>query len=112
MCDYSLRSNAQAHSVFGQLIERTDLHGDQSGMAIVRIEHADPNADPARGGSARCGRGQHATIEGVLGKPDRMKPTRLGGLGELDAALWIEAAMQTNTQLRHLHDADPRGTIP
>ena len=29
-----------------QFVERADLHGDQRGMAVVGIEHADADADP------------------------------------------------------------------
>jgi hypothetical protein len=62
-------------------------------MPIVRIENADADANPARGSNAGRSRGQHATIEGVLGKPYRMEAIRLGGFCQLEAALGRKPAM-------------------
>jgi hypothetical protein len=65
----------------------------QEGVPNADAEFQTLGCDGA-GGQA----GQGATLERILGKPDRGEAMRFGGNGEFDAALGRQAAVQTDAE--------------
>ena len=92
------RADAEAGAALRQRVERADLHGDQARMPGIRIPHADADADAPRRDRAGGSGGQHAALERVLRKPDRGEMIGFRRLGQLDAAMRIEAAMQPQAE--------------
>ena len=106
-CRRDARADAQARPTPRELVERADLHGDQRGMPVVGIEHADADAHLAGRRRARRRRRQRASIEWVLGEPCASKAVRLRGLGEIDAAARVDAAVQTDAELGQIEHVHP-----
>ena len=74
-------------------------------MAVVRIEHADADADRRRRRRAGGGRRQRAAAERVLGKPYGVITVRLGDFGEGDAVARVGGTGQTHAQFGQLGHA-------
>ncbi len=77
------RADTEPDAAAGQFIQRGKFRGDQGRMMLVKIDDAEPNADPLSHCGARSGDRHDAAVERIFGEPQRGKTIGLGGRRKL-----------------------------